>query len=331
MVPGRVVRDFSAAGLMKPSMSEGSGPGREDQNAIARFMSNCSIEATRPTQAEIIKLAGILPARSLVYLTAIPGRPLSELLLPAIALKRVGLTPVPHIAARLLPNLTELGVFLEHMTRDAGVRRVLLVGGDRADAVGSVPDSLFIIESGVLAAHGISSVSLPAFPDGHPHVSSEEIEISLLSKLAALQKQGLEGEIVTQFSFEAEPVLNWLTWLRERGVHAPVSLGLAGPTNLMKWLNYARRCGVRASAGALAARSGLVKQAFRAVAPDPIIKALALAESVRNDATIKPHLFSFGGLIETANWLSAVARGKFVMSQDGFDLVGSNPHRHQDV
>lgn len=316
---------------MKPPLTEGADSNSVHHSAIVRFMAGCSLEATRPTEHEIETLAGILPPRSLVYLTAIPGRPLSELVEPAVALKRGGLVPVPHVAARLLPNLSELGVFLERVARDADVQRILLVGGDRADAVGSVPNSLCVIQSGLLVANGISTVSLPGFPDGHPSVSAEEIEVSLLSKLASLQKQGVEGEIVTQFSFEAEPVLNWLSWLRDRGVHAPVRLGLAGPTNLMKWLNYARRCGVRASAGALAARSGLVKQAFRAVAPDPVIKTLALSELVQKDTSIKPHLFAFGGLIETAKWLDAVRRGEFMMRPDGFDLLSSNAHGHQDV
>jgi len=313
---------------MKPSMQEGDEFGNDDRGAIKRFMSGCSLEATRPTEIEIESLANILPAHTMVYLTAIPGRALSELVAPAVALRRANLTPVPHIAARLLPNLAELSTFLKRVSRDAGVTQILLVGGDRASPIGTVADSLFVIESGVLAANGIVDVGLPGFPDGHPSVAVEETEIILLSKLAALQKQGINAQITTQFSFEAGPVLNWLSWLRGRGVHVPVRVGLAGPTNLMRWLNYARRCGVRASAGALAARSGLVKQAFRAVAPDPVIRALALSQAIRTDTSIQPHLFAFGGLIETAHWLSTVSAGNFAMTADGFELQGSNTHWH---
>jgi methylenetetrahydrofolate reductase (NADPH) len=289
--------------------------------AIMSFMRDCSIEATRPKESEIAGLADILRPGTNVYLTAIPGRPLDELADAAVSLTRVGLKPVPHISARLLPDLQTLDAFLARVSREAQVNHVLLIGGDRARPEGSVRDALHVIESGVLAGNGIARVGLPGFPDGHPIMSADEVEASLLSKLAAAQQQGLEGEIVTQFSFDARPIEEWLAWLRGRGVHAPVRIGLAGPTNLMTWLNYARRCGVKASAGALAARSGLVKHAFRAVAPDPVILKLALSPDFAAQKNVSSHLFAFGGLLETAKWLRAAAEGEFQITNEGFEPI----------
>ena len=142
-----------------------------------------------------------------------------------------------------------------------------------------------------------------------------------MTKVAAAQSAGLDVHIVTQFCFEPQAILRWIEWLRRRGLHLPVEIGLAGPTSLMSWLNYARRCGVRASAEALARRSGLVKHVFNAVAPDPIIRALV--EALPDDALgeLKPHFFSFGGLGPTARWVSGAMRGALTLDKDGGFLV----------
>lgn len=293
----------------------------ESREHIMRFMAGCSLEATRPTEMEIDSLAAILTPGATVYLTAIPGRPLEELIAPAVRLRQLGLIPVPHVSARLLPDVRTLDSFLARVAHEAQVDHVLLIGGDRARPVGSVQDALQVIESGVFSRNGVLKVGLPGFPDGHPVLSPDEIEASLLSKLASLQRQGVEGEVVTQFSFDDKPVVEWLSWLRSRGVHAPVRIGLAGPTTLMTWLNYARRCGVKASAGALASRSGLVKHAFKAVAPDPIISRLAASPLFSEEAGVRPHLFAFGGLVETAKWLRAAADGRFRITPEGFEIM----------
>ena len=83
----------------------------------------------------------------------------------------------------------------------------------------------------------------------------------------------------------------------------------------MTWLNYARRCGVKASAEALARRSGLVKHLFNAVAPDPIIRALAEAVASDRLGDLSLHLFSFGGIGPTARWLQGAMRGSILSSR----------------
>jgi methylenetetrahydrofolate reductase (NADPH) len=85
----------------------------------------------------------------------------------------------------------------------------------------------------------------------------------------------------------------------------------------MTWLNYARRCGVRASAEALARSSGLVRHMFNAVAPDTIIRALADATSGDRLGEISPHLFSFGGTGPTARWAAGAMRGSITLDKEG--------------
>lgn len=284
---------------------------------IKAFMRDVSIEATRPNADEVKALGAIMPAGASVYLTAVPGKPVGELIDASIALRIAGLTPVPHLSARHFKDLEAVSRHLGDLAQRAAVDRIMLVGGDLAKPVGEVADVLSLIETGVLERHGVRRVGLPGFPEGHRHLSADEIEANLLTKLAALQQRGIESEIVTQFCFDEKPIFRWIEWLRTRGVHAPVRIGLAGPTSLLTWLNYARKCGVKASAEALATRSGLVKQAFKPVAPDPLIRTLAAAVSAECIDDVRPHLFAFGGLVQTAQWAMAARDGAVRLDADG--------------
>ncbi len=69
----------------------------------------------------------------------------------------------------------------------------------------------------------------------------------------------------------------------EFGIEHPVRIGLAGPTSLSTLLRYAKRCGVRASAQALARQTGLMRQLFAMSAPDPLVRTLAKARAERPD------------------------------------------------
>ena len=71
------------------------------------------------------------------------------------------------------------------------------------------------------------------------------------------RRPGSSVEIVTQFCFDARAILDFVARLRAFGFDHRVRIGLAGPTNLAALIRYASRCGVQASAQALARRSGL--------------------------------------------------------------------------
>lgn len=284
---------------------------------ISAFMQSLSIEATRPSPSDIECLKEYLKSQSSVYLTMLPNQNIDEFIGFAKAIHSAGLNPIPHIAVRYIKSLSTLSSLLGEFHSSAGVNHTLLVGGDKNEASGSIPDVLSVIESGVLQENGITCVGIAGFPDGHPIVSDDELEMHLLTKLAALQRNEIDTHIVTQFCFEAKKIVQWITWLRDRGIDVPVRVGLAGPTSLMKWLNYARRCGVKASAAALVSQSGLVKKVFKSVAPDPLILHLAKATANRLIGEVEPHLFSFGGIGATAKWALPSMEGRIRLNENG--------------
>ncbi|SDR42462.1 methylenetetrahydrofolate reductase (NADPH) [Rhizobiales bacterium GAS191] len=289
---------------------------------IVAFMQRASMEATRPTPADAEMLSAVLPHGTDIFLSAVPRRPRGEVIAAARAIRTAGLNPVPHIAARAYPSLEAAREHLARLRDEADIRALLVIGGDLDQPAGDILEARQLIESGVLPALGIERVGIAGHPAGHPRMSDEELESVLVTKIAAAQSSGLEVEIVTQFCFEPATIIDWIAWLRRRGVNLPVRIGLAGPTSLMTWLNYARRCGVRASAEGLARRSGLVKHLFNAVAPDSILRALAQARQAELPSTdrlgdVSAHFYSFGGIGPTARWVASAMHGAITLDKEG--------------
>ncbi len=292
----------------------------EPREAIAAFTAPFSIEATRPKPADVEALRAAAPPGTAIYLSAIPTRPLDELVEAAALVHAAGLEPVPHLAARTIPSVEALDALLARVTREAGVRRVLVIGGDTDPAAGPFHGSIEVIESGLLSRHGITEVGVAGHPDGHPRIGDHLLDRIILAKAEAAQAMGLRLHIVTQFCFDAAPVLKWLDRIREIGIDAPVRIGLAGPTSLTSLMGYARRCGVRASTGALARNAGLVKNMLGGTAPDAILRALAEANRDGGLGEVAPHFFSFGGVPATVRWAAAVAAGQITLDRDGFKV-----------
>src|SRR5919197_6074681 len=90
---------------------------------IAALLGNFSLEATRPKLAYIEALRDVAPAGSDVYLSAVPGHPIDEVLSPAAALRASGFEPVPHIAVRNFPSTEALDQLLGELSARARVNR----------------------------------------------------------------------------------------------------------------------------------------------------------------------------------------------------------------
>jgi methylenetetrahydrofolate reductase (NADPH) len=306
---------------LQPKLSE---PGPDPVEAIAAFARAFSLEATRPSAEEVAALTDSAPKGTRVYISAIPTRPPEEAIHAATMLAHAGFEPVPHIAVRNFADAAALDRFVGRLCAEAGVRRALVIAGDRDTPAGEFRSAIELIDSGLLQRHGIREIGVAGYPDGHPRLSQQELDRTLADKLAAADAVGIAAHIVTQFCFEAGTIVRWIERLRAFGLEQPVRVGLAGPTNLATLLRYAQRCGVRASAQGLARQAGLVRQLFALSTPDAIVRALAQAGGRLGD--VAPHFFSFGGLARSARWARAVADGRIAL-QNGEGFVGVEPPR----
>lgn len=289
---------------------------------IAALMRGFSLEATHPNTRDFDALKKDAPTGTPLYLSAIPKRPSQELIGYCAQAAAIGLTPVPHLTARNYTSANELSDILAKLGA-VGVRRALVIAGDRDSAAGPYKSALDVVESGMLQRHGIAEVGISGYPDGHPRIAGDTLQRAMAAKIDAAEQTGLNVYIVTQFCFDAAAIVRWVKRLRDLGIEHPVRIGMAGPTNLTSLLRYAHRCGVRASATGMVRQSGLVRNMFAVSAPDGIIRALAETPGgVLGDVAI--HLYSFGGVGAAARWASAAAAGHFTLDgSEGFAVEAS--------
>jgi methylenetetrahydrofolate reductase (NADPH) len=304
----------TAPSMTAPPLVPTAAPAEAAQ--IADLVRRASFEATRPSDAEIAGFAAAAAPGAPVYVSAVPARPPAEQLAIVHRLAAAGFEPVPHLAARNFADATALD---DHLARlvEAGVRRLLVIGGDRDAPAGTFHHAIEVIESGLPQNRGIREIGIAGYPEGHPRVAATEIDRALAAKIEAAAATGLGVHIVTQFAFAPVPILAFIARLRDTGIEAPVRIGLAGPASVATLLRYAAICGVAVSARTLARNAGLAKHLLGANAPDATIRALAAARAAGALGDVAPHFFTFGGLGATARWAAAVAAGRVTLDRGG--------------
>ena len=220
-------------------------------------------------------------------------------------LRRAGFEPVPHVAARRLASFTQASDFLQRASSEAAVRRILLIGGDDSPA-GPFRSSLDLLATGVVERNAVGQVAFAGYPEGHPAIDTASLDAALNAKVALARQSGLGISLVTQFGFEAAPILRWITALRARGIEAPVHVGIAGPASVATLAKFAIRCGIGASLRALARGHTAFARIMVEAGPDALIGELVAGEGA--DASIAGlHVFTFGGVRRTAEWTRAQA------------------------
>jgi methylenetetrahydrofolate reductase (NADPH) len=144
----------------------------------------------------------------------------------ARSVRRLGFTPVPHLAARRLGSRADFERFLTGLHADGTSDNAVAVAGDPANPEGPYEDSLSLIGSGLLQRYGVRHVGISGYPEGHSAIPGDVLWSVLRDKSAALAAQGVDGGLITQFGFDADPVLAWIERVRDEGIALPVRVGV---------------------------------------------------------------------------------------------------------
>jgi methylenetetrahydrofolate reductase (NADPH) len=217
-------------------------------------------------------------------------------------LRRAGLKPVPHVAARRLASYTQARDCLHRAASEAGVTRALIVAGDPDRPTGPFAGGVDLLRTGLVEQSGIDEIVLPGYPEGHPHIDARTLLDVLQEKLALARARGLRTSLVSQFAFEPAPIRRWLVWLRAEDILCPVEVGVAGPASIATLAKFAVRCGIGASLRAFGRGHPAFARIMTESGPDRLIEGLVAAEDP--EAPIGGlHLFAFGGLRRTAEWI----------------------------
>ncbi len=95
------------------------------------------------------------------------------------------------------------------------------------------------------------------------------------AKNAFAERTGAEVYLVTQFCFEAAPMIAWDRRIRAEGNRLPVHIGVPGLATIRTLLAHARACGIGPGVGFLTRQARNVTKLMTVSAPDRLIGALA--------------------------------------------------------
>jgi len=272
--------------------------------AIPRPQLTASIEASSKQVLSTDELTSLFPSGTWVYLTDVGVDPLDTIVAAAVKLRACGYIPVPHIPARRIKSRDALELRVSRLTQEAGVDNVLVIAGEANDQMGPYSASIDILRSDILNKHGIAKIGVAGHPEGNTAIPAGGANSILLEKAAYAAETDAEMRIVTQFGFDADGFIAWADSLPQYGVGLPVHMGMAGPAKMTTLIKYAAICGVGASMSFLKKRGSALAALAMGFDPDPILLAMEDHVAQNPFSPIKAvHVFPFGGLKKTANWL----------------------------
>lgn len=260
-----------------------------------------AFEPLHEPRFEVIPLPGIaddidryLPAGATVTVTASPRRGLAPTVQLARRLADRGIHAVPHLAARYVTDTAEL-TGIVHDLEAAGVREVFVVGGDLRDPVGEFSSALQLLRAMERIGHEFT-VGIAGYPETHPLIGDDVLVRALGDK------QHYASYIVSQMSFEARVVREWVDQLRHRGITLPVRVGIAGPVGTARLLRIGARVGVGDSLRVLRKHRGMVQHVSGSWTPGRLLADLAPAFADPSYNLIGLHIYTFNALAQTAEW-----------------------------
>lgn len=310
-----------------PLMTEPMGADAFLRKRIRTLAQDFSIEVLPRTAGKVDGFAELLPAQTRVFIPFLPGARFADCVPLAIRLRREGMEPVPHIAARRLSSSGELNETLDRLRIEAGVTRCLVIAGDPKTSAGPFADSLAILETGALEESGIETIFVGGQPEGIPGVSSKAVEEALIRKNEYARRSSADIRLITQFTLDLHAFTTWHKRLDDLGNRLPVHIGIAGPTSLSGLLKFAALTGASASLRAMRRYGAKLTQLASEAAPDTFIAHLArqmpqypceLAAGATAETQIAGlHVYTFGGFVQAAAWMRALREGNFALRDGG--------------
>lgn len=274
---------------------------------LQELLSGYSIEVVPRTAAKVESFSDLLPEGTRVYIAHIEGTPIEEMAGTARRIAEEGFPVMPHFPARIIRDRAMLEDWIQRYRNEAGVKQALLLAGGRKEPAGEFDSSIALLETGLFEKYGFTRLHVAGHPEGNsdidPDGSSRRADEALRWKQAFSERSGTEMAIVTQFFFDADPVIRWAERLAAEGITLPIHVGVAGPAKLQTLIKYALACGVGPSLKVLQKRATDVTKLMLPYEPTEVLSKLAAYRAAHPDSAIaRVHFFPLGGIAAAAEW-----------------------------
>lgn len=285
---------------------------RDARRDIMDFMAGFSLETTPGSAAKIANFRDHVRAGASVYITFLPGSDFADTVTVARRLRDEGFNPVPHFAARSIASRADLETSIRRCSEEAGVTQALLIGGAVPQPLGEFRDTMQLLETGLFDRYGIRRIGVAGHPEGSPDIPDEAIAKALAWKNAFAERTGADMYVITQFCFEAEPIIRWDQAMQAQGNRLPIHIGIPGLATVRTLLAHAKACGIGPSMRFITRQAMNVAKLLTVSTPDTLVAKLARYQATDPRCGISNvHMYPLGGLKKSADWSYAVADGRF--------------------
>lgn len=291
---------------------------REEQprgGALAAFLQGASIEVMPRTAAKVEDFRAILPAGTRVYVAHIEGTPIEEMVATVARLRDEGFAPMPHIPARIIPDRATLESWLKRYREEGGAEEALVLAGSPTTPLGELDSAIALLQTGLFETLGYRRLHVAGHPEGNkdidPAGGTKNVDEAVLWKQRYAAEHPVEMAIVTQFVFDAAPVIAWADRLAGMGVTLPIHVGVAGPAKLQTLIKYAIACGVGPSLAVLQRRAADLTKLLLPFEPTEVMAAVGEHKAAHPESLIaSAHIFPLGGIKASADWLATQKGGQ---------------------
>lgn len=251
--------------------------------------------------------AGIeaLPPNSPVSVTVSPVKGMDATVELTDRIRALGHRPVPHISARLIEGPEHVDR-IANWLRTEGYDTMFCVAGDAEEPVGPYDGAHSFLTALFEREHGLSTVGVTAYPDGHALIPTEVLREHLHKKQDLLAEAGLNGWASTQMCFDADLIVSWLRAERESGFTLPVHLGIPGVVDRSKLMTMGVRLGVGASLRFLKKNRAAVTKLMTPGHYDPDDILESIIGELEGLQVTGLHVFTFNQVESTNEWRDAV-------------------------
>jgi methylenetetrahydrofolate reductase (NADPH) len=289
------------------------GKSEEKSPEPARFqdlIGGYSIEVMPRTAAKIDDFKTLLPPGTRVYIAHIEGTPIEDMVGTARRLHEDGFPVMPHFPSRIIASAEILEDWIKRYRNEAGVEQALLLGGGVSTPAGDFDSSIQLIESGLFDRYGFKRLHVAGHPEGNKDIDADGgtrlVDEALKFKQLYAERTDAELAIVTQFAFDAKPVITWAERIAAAGIRLPIHLGIAGPTKLQTLIKFAISCGVGPSLSVLQRRAMDISKLLVPYEPTDLLNDIANYKASHPDSLIDQiHVFPLGGIRASADWMNA--------------------------
>ena len=289
----------------------------KEELIIKNLIKDYTIETTPKVYLNKGLLKEYLKKNTWVYITYLPDEDPKNIIETAKKIKDEGFDPVPHLPVRTLKNFTELEKYIGKLADNAGVDKILVIGGSGIQK-GSLGSSIEVLKSGLIDKYKFKKIGLAGHPEGNPDISKEELDRAIKEKNEHLNNTDAILYLVTQFFFEASSFIEWEKHINGLGNNLEIHAGLPGPANLKTLISFAKSCGVKNSLKFLTKQALNISKLASTNAPDKLIYDLAIYKNSNiNSKLVKFHFYPFGGLKRTSSWANALINNDIYIDSKG--------------